>query len=192
MLHHDRLSQANFWIRDVTSARRHVLYNVQFTTRIGSVLPREYCALCYNNYYFNRGRGAGYCDENVCLWVVLSVHKHIWGTTHPNFTKFSSVLVAFGHDSVLLWQRCNTLCTSGFVDDVIFSCDGASGGVSLPYSSVTAASSCMSYRRYCVFGCVLSWRHSAKSRRVLSARGRLAEPVMRNCRVLVYNDNDKR
>ena len=26
--------------------------------------------------------------------------------------------VAYGRDSVLLWRRCETLCTSGFMDDV--------------------------------------------------------------------------
>jgi len=29
------------------------------------------------------------------------------------------VLVTYGRGSVLLWRRCDTLCTSGFVDDVI-------------------------------------------------------------------------
>jgi len=27
----------------------------------------------------------------------------------------------YGHGSVLLWQRCDTLCTAGFVDGVMFS-----------------------------------------------------------------------
>ena len=30
-------------------------------------------------------------------------------------------LVHVVYDSVLLWRRCNLLCTSGFVDDVMFS-----------------------------------------------------------------------
>jgi len=39
---------------------------------------------------------------------------------YQNFTKFS-VLVTRGHGLILLWWQCNTLYTSGFVDDVIFS-----------------------------------------------------------------------
>ena len=38
----------------------------------------------------------------------------------PNFTKFP-VHVACAHGSVLLWQRCDSSCTSGFVDDLVFS-----------------------------------------------------------------------
>jgi len=30
------------------------------------------------------------------------------------------VHVAGDRSSVLLWQRCDTLCTSGFVDDILF------------------------------------------------------------------------
>jgi len=40
-------------------------------------------------------------------------------TTFPNFTTFS-VHIICGHDSVIVWRQCNTLCTSGFVDDVTF------------------------------------------------------------------------
>jgi len=51
-----------------------------------------------------------YSDEYVCL----SIQSHISETTLPNFTKFS-LDVACDHGSVL-----PTLCTSGFVDDVMF------------------------------------------------------------------------
>jgi len=34
------------------------------------------------------------------------------------------VYVTYGRGSVLLWQRCDTLCTSGFTNDVIFAHDG--------------------------------------------------------------------
>ena len=40
-------------------------------------------------------------------------------TACPNFTKFS-VTVTCGHGSVLLWQQCNTLCTCGFLDVIMF------------------------------------------------------------------------
>jgi len=54
----------------------------------------------------------------VCLFVCfvcLSVCLHNWKTTWLNFTKFF-IHVACGGSSVLLWQHCNTLCTSGFTD----------------------------------------------------------------------------
>ena len=62
-----------------------------------------------------------YCDERVCLsvCVCLSVHDHIFGTARPIFTEIF-VLVTYGCASVLLWRRADRLCTSGFMDDVIF------------------------------------------------------------------------
>jgi len=39
-------------------------------------------------------------------------------TTHPIFTIF--LCVAYGHGTVLFWQRCDRLYTSGFMDDVMF------------------------------------------------------------------------
>jgi len=49
--------------------------------------------------------------------VCLSAHSHISKTALLHFTKFS-VDATHGHGLVLLWRRCDTLCTSGFVDDV--------------------------------------------------------------------------
>jgi len=72
-------------------------------------------ASVYN--YSARDRGVEYYDERVC--VCLSVRDHIFGTTSPIFTKFS-MHVTCGRGSVLLWWRSDTLCTSCFMDDVIF------------------------------------------------------------------------
>ena len=59
-----------------------------------------------------------YCDDSVCLFVCLSVgislELHLWSS--PDF----SAHVTCGCGSVLLWQLHGTLCTSGFMDDVIF------------------------------------------------------------------------
>jgi len=54
----------------------------------------------------------------VCLRVFVCPRYHIFGTTRPIFTIF--VHVTNGRGSVLLWQRNDTLCISGFMDDVIF------------------------------------------------------------------------
>jgi len=55
----------------------------------------------------------------VCLCACLSVRDHMFGTTRPIFAKFSAH-VTYGRGSVLLWRRSDTLCTSSFVDDVMF------------------------------------------------------------------------
>jgi len=68
-------------------------------------------------------RAEKYCDEymSVCLFVCLS---HIaW----PNFTEIfmrAAVAACARAGSVLLRRRCDTLCASGFVDDVTFAHNG--------------------------------------------------------------------
>jgi len=57
---------------------------------------------------------------SVCLCVRVSVREHISETTCPIFTNFLGNVV-YGRGSVLLWRRSDMLCTSGFMDDVIFS-----------------------------------------------------------------------
>jgi len=60
--------------------------------------------------------GAEYCDDRVCL--CLCVSDHISGNTRPVCTNFL-MHVTYGCGWVLLWRRCDMLCTSGFMDDVI-------------------------------------------------------------------------
>jgi len=60
---------------------------------------------------------------SVCLLVFSLAYLK---NRRQNFTKFS-VRVTCGRGSVLLWRQCDTLCTSGFVDDVIFSHNGPYG-----------------------------------------------------------------
>jgi len=55
----------------------------------------------------------------VLRWACLYVCLYVCPLTYlkndtSNLTKFSV------RGSVLLWRQCNTLCTSGFVDDVMF------------------------------------------------------------------------
>ena len=51
--------------------------------------------------------------------VCLSVRTDITGITCSNVTKFPTRVV-HGRASFLLCRRCDTLRTSGFVDDVMF------------------------------------------------------------------------
>ena len=45
--------------------------------------------------------------------------RHIFGIKRPIFAK-CFVHVTYGRGSILIWQHSDTLCTSGFIDDVIF------------------------------------------------------------------------
>ena len=67
--------------------------------------------------------GAEYCDQPVCLCVCLSVCEHISGTAGLIFAKFV-LQIPCGHGSLLIWRRCDTLCISGFIDDVTFGRSG--------------------------------------------------------------------
>jgi len=64
--------------------------------------------------------------RGISVSVFVSVLDHL-RNTFPDFAKYFSVHVACDHGSILFWKRCNALCTSGFVDDVMFSCNGPYG-----------------------------------------------------------------
>jgi len=79
------------------------------------------CELLYT-CYSAPDRGAEYCDERTCLRVHVCVflcprsyHRNYTSDLHQFF-----VHVTCGDDSVLFRQRSDTLCASGFMDDVIF------------------------------------------------------------------------
>jgi len=55
---------------------------------------------------------------SVCVSACFSVHDHIFRTACPIFTKVF-VRVTYGRGS-FLWRHSDTLCVSGFMDDVIF------------------------------------------------------------------------
>ena len=57
---------------------------------------------------------------SLCLSACAFVFVSLLGTMRPVFAKVF-VHVTCGRGSVLLWRHCDTLCTSGFMDDVIFS-----------------------------------------------------------------------
>jgi len=59
--------------------------------------------------------------------AVLGLYVRTLRTTPPNFNKFLCMFVGCALGSVLLWWRCDTLCTSGFVDNDIFSHNGSYG-----------------------------------------------------------------
>jgi len=64
---------------------------------------------------------AMYCDERVseCMLVCSSVCPLVY-LKHTCKLHRLFLHVTRGRNSILLWRHWNTLCTSGFVDDVIF------------------------------------------------------------------------
>ena len=87
--------------------------------------------------YFAPGMSAKYCDRHVCMPVYPLAYVK---TTCSNFAKLF-VHVTFDRGSVLLRRQCNTLCTSGFVDDIMFSHNGANKDTGLE-----SATKCLIHR----------------------------------------------
>jgi len=66
-------------------------------------------------------RGREYCKERVCLSVCLCVCLSMIISSELHVRSSSNFMhVTYGRGSVLLWRRSDTLCTSCFMDDVIF------------------------------------------------------------------------
>jgi len=74
------------------------------------------------NFCFAPGREAEYCDERVCLSVCVCdcLSAIISSELYTSDLRHFIVYVTYGRGSVLFWQRSDMLCTSGFMDDVIF------------------------------------------------------------------------
>ena len=72
-------------------------------------------------HYFAASSGAKYCNQSVCLSVfpLTYLKNHTF--------KFHSVHVTSRRGSVILWRQCSKLCTSGFVDDIMFLYNGVNG-----------------------------------------------------------------
>jgi len=66
-------------------------------------------------------QSATYCDERVWLFVCQYVCLSASISKRPLIqTPHVSMRVNCGRCSILLWCQCDALCTSGFVDDVMF------------------------------------------------------------------------
>jgi len=76
--------------------------------------------LSHSVFVFPIGKQSIVMSVSVCLCVAVFVcPRSNFCNTRPIFTKFS-MRVSYDRGSVLLWRRSDTLCTSGFTDDVIF------------------------------------------------------------------------
>ena len=76
-------------------------------------------------------RGAEYCNQFVCLSLCVSVCPRASLEQLDRSSRNIFVQIPRGHGSVLLWRRCPTLCTSGFMDDVTFGRSGPYGDTCL-------------------------------------------------------------
>ena len=77
----------------------------------GCILPRFSSKTNCVSYTF---RTTIHRDLSVYGLICTSAHDHISRTGSSHFTEFPDC----GRGSVLLWRRCDTLCTSGFVEVV--------------------------------------------------------------------------
>ena len=70
--------------------------------------------------YFDPSSGA-----RDCYWACLPVPSHISKTTCPDFAKFCVHVMCSRRSSFFDGKAIRTLCTYGFMDDVMFSHNGA-------------------------------------------------------------------
>ena len=87
---------------------------------IAQISVERFQHIYHLSYYFIPGKDAKYCHLRVLMPFCLSVCAHVSKTTLSTLTRFS-VHAAYGRGSILIWRQCDMLCTSRFVDDVMFS-----------------------------------------------------------------------
>jgi len=68
------------------------------------------------NFYFNPNKGTGYCDDCVFLFVCVFVYlqAHHWNMSDHH--QIFCVCYLYSRGLILLWQHCDMLCISGFMD----------------------------------------------------------------------------
>jgi len=88
----------------IVTIKRHPVISPMLS--VTSPLPRSRCEVLQS------------ACLSVCLSVCLSLSSHIPEITSAHFTRFS-VHITGDLGSVLVWRQWNTLCPSGFVDDIM-------------------------------------------------------------------------
>ena len=96
----------------------------QFQKTLKSSMPEQSCdfvTLPFAQLLCASGRRAEYCDERACLCVSLCDSVSVCPRAYLRNYMSSLhhyVHIMHGCGLVLLRRRCDTLCTSGFVDDI--------------------------------------------------------------------------
>ena len=96
---------------------------------------------------------------SVCVFVCLSASSKYTSDLYQIF-----VHVTYGRGSVLLWLRCDTLCTSGFMDDVILA--DKPRQVNVATQLMEAQPTCslgLGYRRRVGIPVAVQWTHALTS-----------------------------
>ena len=88
-----------------------------------------------------------YCDVHaclsvlcVCVFVCLSANtsRPYTSDLHQHLGLMFCACYLYGRGSVFLYRRCDTSCTSGFIDDVVATHNRPYGGISTPLQRVTS------------------------------------------------------
>jgi len=122
------------------------------------------------HFYSAPDKGAEYCDACVCL----SASEHISQNCVSHFRQLF-MHVTYVRGSILLWRRCDILCTSGFTDDVLLVHNGYAG--------------CRNMRRNCdSTGCSMDlspWRMLTLTHRAANRRQSLGPNLLNILRFIV-------
>jgi len=113
------LVSADHFLSNILALEATVL-TIWLTLQIVSVCVCV-CGLCVCGYYLLLRFQDGCEVLGVYTSVCLSVRWHISKTACLDFTK-CSIHVTRGRRLVFLWLQCNSLCTSGFMDDWMTLC----------------------------------------------------------------------
>jgi len=81
--------------------------------------------ICYLIFTSPAGAVAKYCDEYVCVCLYVCPRGYI--RNHMRDLYQICLHVFYSRGSFLLRRRCDTLCTSGLVDDIMFFYNGPYG-----------------------------------------------------------------
>jgi len=100
-------------LRDIVNTIRN------FGCSVGGSSDTAFRYRYFNN--FSPDRGAEYCDEPVCLSLCVCVCLSAIISRELHVLSSKKCCACYHScGSVLLWQRSDTPCTSGFMDDIIF------------------------------------------------------------------------
>ena len=112
--------------RRQTDGRQHIA-NVNASSRsLMNAKSRNYDLITFINFP-SPCKGAKYCNLRwacLCLFVCLSLRPLAYFKDHTTRLHQISCTCYLCRGLVLLWRQCNTLCTSGFVDNVMFAHNG--------------------------------------------------------------------
>ena len=118
----ERLTSAHHFrqVVEVGSWRQEMLQHAYHTTITCTVEERRLIIRCWHWYLLHPSRDAKYCDQRACAFACLFLCPLAYLKNASKFHQSICTCYLWAWP-VLLWWQSNTLCTSGFGDDVTFS-----------------------------------------------------------------------